>query len=223
MLSDMIPARRCLGADVSNHRPRDAVFGRQFVEQAPAPWGGSYRQNICFCKFGIGRFRTVLSMTAAMRNHVSHIFSACGPSQIIRPIVCAATIAMSNVSFACRRRAMKRFANKSVNLAGLSLAVNAKANQMIAPSTPNVRGQNPASVCAKSIGCPADAPIVRNFIIGRNRDCPPFFIRVIKVIHSEVTFRCGQGRALLTQRYRPVFHNRITFCSQTLIAAGWAE
>lgn len=223
MLSDVIPARGCLGADVPNHRPRDAVFGRQFVEQASAPWGSSYRQNICFRKFGIRGFRTVLSMTAAMRHHVGHIFSACGPSQIIRPIVCAAAIAMSNVSFAYRRWPVERFANKPVNLVSLSLAVDAKANQMVAPTTPDVRGQNSASVCAKSIGCPADAPIAGNFIVRRNRDCPPFFIRVIKAIHSEVTFRCGQGRALLTQRYRPVCHSRITICSQPLIAAGWGK
>jgi hypothetical protein len=34
--------------------------------------------------------------------------------------------------------------------------------------------------------------------------------------HSEGTFRCGQGRALLTQRFRPAFSSRFTFRSQRL-------
>jgi len=32
--------------------------------------------------------------------------------------------------------------------------------------------------------------------------------------HSKFTFRCGQGRALLKQRFRPAFYSRFTICSQ---------
>ncbi len=153
------------------------------------------------------------------------------PFKIVRPIVQAVSVDMVDCGIIEIRLAMKRFANQAVNKVAYArsspdaLTFKCSVSRLQYLTFDNrsgalLRGLPDASAVSEERKC-SNSSNAGSLEPGQARDgFPNFRIRFNCCIsHGVSPHVCGQGRALLTQRFRPAFPSRITICSQ-LTRAG---
>lgn len=151
----------------------------------------------------------------SVRGGVSTIGPRVAVIQIARPIVQRVPISVADKWTVARNGECLR--HKSVNPSlpnhpSLGNAHNQPPRGMV------VEGKKFSSPRSRAAPGATDAPQARRFIQGSRRYRAPNFIAKCVFSHSEVTFRCGQGRALFPQRFRPAPYGRFMLCSQARTA-----
>lgn len=151
------------------------------------------------------------------------VFRPRNPFEIFRTVIAAVAIKVIYRS-PFKRRAMKRLANNPMHKPALTLSVNASVEAKVSGEHELTTEDAPRSrlkrlvfaLTRRPVSILFDAPEAGSIMTGQARHWFPNlnFWRICGVSHSAVLSRSGQGRALLTQRFRPIFHNRIMVCSQ---------
>lgn len=142
---------------------------------------------------------------------VRRVFFCCSPAQIFRAVVQFIPIGMRAMFPVIRARAIEYSADYVVRGLFHVLPGDVKRVNVVAASVRKRREDRPPP--------PLNPPMVRYEISRGEWYRLPDFKGMCSNSHSADPLRCGQGRALLTQRFRPAFPSRITICSQ-LTRAG---
>jgi hypothetical protein len=192
---------RLSSTDGRNCSLQDTVFPRQrrLITRIM-----QYFADIIFIEFGI----SVLGPNGErpMSVGIRHIVYTISPIKIIGPVISKVAVLVTAQPLRFCRLTIKRYANKAVDtyLSALATTANIDNKSSIAPLNKRERSNLPT--------CPwgdtHNSPKARCSVFWNSWDWPPFFDGVLKVSHEAVLSLCGQGRALLTQRYRPVFVSR---------------
>lgn len=195
-------------ANAASRRDRDPDLSR---EVGCSPRVSDDQSCLLFGNFRVSVPRSVGD--CPMTRRILSIIGGVSVIEIGRAIIERIAISVAHQILPDRGWSVKRLSDQPVDLGAPQGAIMAKG---YAGSTSAIDSLRQNLACPRSASAPfsADSTHRRDSIIRCRGNCPPCFSRVIKVSHFALHCVFGQGLALLTQRLRPAFPNRIMICSQ---------
>lgn len=166
-LADMVPAWRAFSSDIADNVAGNPVLGGKCVKHSSLSGRGTYGYNVSFGKFAVCVGRASYRAQSAVRNRVGHILSSRSPPQVVRFGIGPNTVPMRDIAIDRGWRAMEGFANKPMDLEGLSLAVDPNRHKPIAMPFANMLRPQSAGISPVARRCPAHPTMARNVIIRR--------------------------------------------------------